>query len=166
VPRRSSASPHPERAPRRWALRLVATGAGLGYLPMAPGSAASLVGALLCYPLLYLGWPLYFGAAIVLSAIAVYASDRVAAELGQADPPQVVIDEMAGMWLAALAIPPHAYDLVAVLLLFRLFDVVKPVPIPLFERFAGGWGIVLDDVVAGLLARAAWWLLKVNFDFL
>jgi phosphatidylglycerophosphatase A len=49
--------------------------------------------------------------------------------------------------------------------LFRLFDVVKPAPIPRLERLSGGFGVVADDVAAGLLARATWWLLKVNFDF-
>jgi phosphatidylglycerophosphatase A len=116
--------------------------------------------------LLYLPWPVYLGAAIVLTAIAVWAAGRMAAELGQPDPPQVVIDEMAGMWLAAIALPPTLYDLAAVFLLFRFIDVVKPAPIPRLERLRGGLGIVADDVAAGLLARAMWWLLKANFDFL
>ena len=71
-----------------------------------------------------------------------------------------------GMWFAALLLPSSLYDLTAVFLLFRLFDVVKPLFIPRLERLPGGWGIVADDVAAGLLARATWWLLKVNFTFL
>jgi phosphatidylglycerophosphatase A len=70
------------------------------------------------------------------------------------------------MCVATLVLPLRAYDLCAVFLLFRLFDVVKPAPIPRLERLPGGFGVVADDVAAGLLARATWWLLKVNFDFL
>jgi phosphatidylglycerophosphatase A len=86
--------------------------------------------------------------------------------MGQADPPRVIIDEFVGMWIAVLALPAQWYDLTAVFLLFRVFDVVKPAPIPRLERLPWGLGIVADDVAAGLLARVTWWLLKANFDFL
>jgi phosphatidylglycerophosphatase A len=148
------------------ALRLLATGAGLGNLPFAPGTAASLLAAVLCFPLLGLPWPLYLGTAFLLVLLAVWAADRVAAEMGQPDPAPIVIDEIAGMWMAGIALPPQPYDLAAVFLLFRLFDVVKPAPIPRLARLTGGLGIVGDDLAAGLLARATWWLLKANFDFL
>lgn len=148
------------------ALRLVATGAGLGHLPVAPGTAGSLLGAALCFPLLSLPWPVYLGAAILLTVLAVWVAGQVASDAGQPDPAHVVIDEMAGMWVAAIALSPGLYDVAAVFLLFRLMDVVKPAPIPRLERLPGGLGIVADDVAAGLLARAAWWLLKANFDFL
>lgn len=148
------------------ALRLVATGAGLGHLPVAPGTAGSLLGAALCFPLLSLPWPVYLGAAILLAVLAVWVAGRVASDAGQPDPAHVVIDEMAGMWVAAIALSPRLYDVAAVFLLFRLMDVVKPAPIPRLERLPGGLGIVADDVAAGLLARAAWWLLQANFDFL
>ncbi|MFI5340546.1 MAG: phosphatidylglycerophosphatase A [Candidatus Methylomirabilales bacterium] len=164
--KRAPAAPSREQTRTGGALRFLATGAGVGYCPLAPGTAGSLLGAVLCFPFLYLPWPVYLGATLVLTAIAVWAADRVAAELGHPDPPQVVIDEIAGMWLAAVALPPTLYDLTAVFLLFRLMDVVKPAPIPRLERLRGGLGIVADDVAAALLARVMWWLLKANFDFL
>ncbi len=164
--KRAPAAPPRERTRTGGALRFLATGAGVGYAPLAPGTAGSLLGAVLCFPFLYLPWPLYLGAALVLTAIAVWAADRVAAESGHSDPPQVVIDEIAGMWLAAVALPPTLYDLTAVFLLFRLIDVVKPAPIPRLERLRGGLGIVADDAAAAILARVMWWLLKANFDFL
>jgi phosphatidylglycerophosphatase A len=148
------------------ALRLVATGAGVGHFPFAPGTAGSLLGAILCFPLVYLPWPVYLAATLALAGLAVWAAGQVAAELGQPDPSEIVIDEIAGMWVAAIALPPTLYDFTAVFLLFRLMDVVKPAPIPRLERLGGGLGIVADDVAAGLLARAMWWLLKANFDFL
>jgi phosphatidylglycerophosphatase A len=148
------------------AVRLLATAGGLGYLPLAPGTYGSALGAVLCLPLLSLPWPVLAAAALVLTAVAVWAAGQVAAARGISDPSEVVIDEVAGMWWAALLLPATPYDLVAVFLLFRLFDVVKPAPIPRLERLPGGLGIVADDVAAGLLARVAWWLLKINFDFL
>ena len=146
--------------------QLVATAGGLGGVPLAPGTVGSLVGAGLCIPLLRLGWPLHLAATALLTVVAVVASGRAAVELGQADPPQVIVDEIVGMWFAALALRPDLYDLGAVFLLFRIFDVVKPAPLPRLERLPGGLGIVADDVAAGLLARVAWWLLQANFDFL
>jgi len=147
-------------------VQFVATAGGLGRIPRAPGTLGSLIGAALCLPLLGLGWPLHLAATVVLCGAALVASGRAAAELGQPDPPQVVIDEIAGMSVALLALPFQWYDLGAVFLLFRLFDVVKPAPIPRLERLPGGFGIVADDIAAGLLARVTWWLLKANFDFL
>jgi phosphatidylglycerophosphatase A len=147
-------------------LRLLASGGGVGHVPFASGTAGSLLGAALCFPLLHLPWPVYLGATLFLTGLAVWAAGRVAAELHHPDPPQVVIDEMAGMWVAAIALPPTLYDVTVVFLLFRLMDVVKPAPIPRLERLRGGLGIVADDVAAGLLARAMWWLLQANFDFL
>jgi len=147
-------------------VQFVATAGGLGRIPRAPGTLGSLIGAALCLPLLGLGWPLHLAATVVLCGAALVASGRAAAELGQPDPPQVIIDEIAGMSVALLALPFRWYDLGAVFLLFRLFDVVKPAPIPRLERLPGGFGIVADDIAAGLLARVTWWLLKANFDFL
>ena len=119
----------------------------------------------LCLPLLQLGWVVHLAAAGLLAVVAVIVCHRAAEEFGHPDPSPVVIDEVLGMWCAALMVPVRAYDLCAVFLLFRLFDVVKPAPISRLERLPGGFGIVADDVAAGLLARAAWWLLKANFDF-
>jgi len=153
-------------SPAMSTMQFVATAGGLGRIPRASGTVGSLIGAALCLPLLGLGWPLHLAATVVLCAAALVVSGRAAAELGQPDPPQVIIDEMAGMCVAMLALPLHWYDLCAVFLLFRLFDVVKPAPIPRLERLPGGFGIVADDIAAGLLARVTWWLLKANFDFL
>jgi phosphatidylglycerophosphatase A len=150
----------------RSALRLIATGGGIGQLPLAPGTAGSLLGAALCFPLLRLPWPVYLGATLLLTGVAVWTAGRVAAEMRRPDPPQIVIDEIAGMWFAAILLPPTLYDVAVCLLLFRLMDVVKPAPLPRLERLPGGFGIVADDVAAGLLARVMWWLLRINFEFL
>lgn len=146
--------------------QLVATAGGLGRIPLAPGTVGSLVGAALCVPLLRLGWPVHLAAAAALCGVAVAVAGKAAAELGEPDPPRVIIDEIAGMCVAMVALPLQWHDVGAVFLLFRLFDVVKPAPIPRLERLGGGLGIVADDVAAGALARVTWWLLQANFDFL
>ncbi|HTU02407.1 MAG TPA: phosphatidylglycerophosphatase A [Candidatus Sulfotelmatobacter sp.] len=157
----------PARPPAaRSALTRVATLGGIGYTPVMPGTAGSLVGAATCFPLLGLDWRLYLVCVLLVSLGGVYTSTQVARGLGEADPPWIVIDELAGMWTAAIGLPASLYELAAVFLLFRLFDVVKPAPIPRLERLPGGLGIVADDLAAGLLAAATWWLLKANFDFL
>jgi phosphatidylglycerophosphatase A len=159
-----AAEAKPARA--RGLVQWLAAGGGLGYVPGMPGTAGSLLGAALCLPLLGLDWRLHLGAALLVAGGAGWIAARAAAELGRPDPPEIVVDEVAGMLLAALALPATAYDLTAAFLLFRLFDVVKPSPLPYLERLPGGLGILADDLAAGLLARATWWLLKVNFDFL
>jgi len=139
---------------------------GLGKSPLAPGTLGSLVGGLLCLPLLLLPWPAHLAAAAMVAGVAVWAAGQTAAALGRPDPQVVILDETAGMLLAAILLPATPYELAAAFLLFRLFDVVKPGPLERLERLPGGWGIVLDDLAAGLLARGSWWLLKQNFDFL
>ena len=95
-----------------------------------------------------------------LTALAVWSSKRAGAAWGVIDHPAIVIDEFAGLWLAAL-IPmsvltldlPGMPLLVGSLLLFRLFDIVKPWPVSALERgVPGAWGVVLDDVAAGAMA--------------
>ncbi|MBI4537814.1 MAG: phosphatidylglycerophosphatase A [candidate division NC10 bacterium] len=150
--------------PLPWA---IATVGGLGRVPLLPGTAGSLLGAALCLPFLFLlPWPVHVAAAAVLAGVAIWASGVATGGLGERDLPVIVIDEAAGMLAAGIALPATMYDLAAAFLLFRLFDVVKPGPLERLERLPGGWGIVLDDLAAGLLARATWWLLKQNFEFL
>ncbi len=164
--------PSRTRAPRSTApaergLVLVAVAGGLGYVPVAPGTAGSLLGVGLAIPLLlFLDWPVYLFAALAFTVLAAFVCTAAARALSDPDPPAVVIDEVAGMLLAAIAVPVTPYELGAVFLLFRVFDIVKPAPLPRLERLPGGLGIIADDVAAGLLARFTWWLLKVNFDFL
>ena len=149
---------------------LLATGLGSGLLPKAPGTWGSLLAVLLAEGL----FDLYgIGAVALLAALAtafgVPASARVAALLGRKDPPQVVIDEVAGQALAlallhlalpAVAPPTLRWGLVALAFgLFRLLDVVKPGPIDRVQSLPGGWGVMVDDLLAGLgagiLAAAA-----------
>jgi len=132
----------------------IGTWFGCGLSPFAPGTAGSL-GALLPAILLarYAGWrPLHFAAlALVLTAPGIWAAGRVEEAVGEKDPGKVVIDEVLGQWLTlAGAATLNLKSWLAAFVLFRLFDIWKPFPVRQLEALPGGWGIVADDLMAGL----------------
>jgi phosphatidylglycerophosphatase A len=152
---------------------LLATAGGLGYSPVAPGTAGSLAAVALFAaaqtvldPALFLF--AYSGGAVALAAIAFWSAARAMPRWQSKDPQAIVIDEVAGQWLAyggwalgaaaglaGAAGAARWKSLLAGFILFRLFDVLKPFPVRAAERVPGAAGIVLDDVVAGLYAALA-----------
>jgi phosphatidylglycerophosphatase A len=135
---------------------LIATGFYSGYLPKAPGTWGSLVGLLLF--LLLQNLSLHFYSAVVagLFIVGSFAAGETEKILDTRDPGIVVVDEIVGMLIALTAIPLTPLNLLLGFILFRIFDIVKPFPIRLIDqRFHGGLGIMLDDVVAGIYALVA-----------
>jgi phosphatidylglycerophosphatase A len=146
--------------------RALATVGGLGDRLPAPGTTVgSLVGAVLywgaAWGLPHPTWAVALGGLVVLLPISVWACGAEAVRREVADPGPVVLDEVAGQWLALAVVsllrgePPNLWAVGAAFFLFRAFDVVKPRPISSLERLPGGWGIVADDLAAGLAAGAA-----------
>ncbi len=137
------------------AARTLATFFGVGLFPLVPGTAASAVAALAYKLALHgLAAPLYVLLVGALFLAGAAAASACAAELGSPDPGRVVVDEVCGQ-LVALAFLPSGWVPVAVsFALFRVFDIIKPWPIRTLERLPGGWGIMADDVGAGLAAAA------------
>jgi phosphatidylglycerophosphatase A len=133
--------------------RFVATGLGSGYSPVAPGTAGSIVGLLLFLPLARVGWPWQLAATAAVALVGALAAGRVARAVGRKDPGLVVVDEVAGQWVTFLALPFTPVIALAGFLLFRLMDIVKPWPARDLERLPGGWGIMADDVAAGIYAH-------------
>jgi phosphatidylglycerophosphatase A len=135
-----------------WLARVLATWFGCGLVPKAPGTVGTL-GALPLYLLLVRGGPLVVAAgALAVTLLAVAVSHRVVRLVGMKDPQIICIDEVAGV-LVPLAVVPRTLGWVAAaVVLFRLFDITKPPPARACERLPGGWGVVMDDVVAGLWA--------------
>ncbi len=133
--------------------RILSTFFGLGFFPKAPGTAASAV-AVVLYRLAVHGlpWPWYVLFLLALFALGHVVSTAYAAELGQADPQQIVIDEAFGQFLALFLVPSRWLPMVLAFVFFRFFDIVKPGPIRRLEDFPGGWGIMADDAGAGLAA--------------
>ena len=138
----------------------LATGLGAGRLPVAPGTAGSILGLGYWWLLLSLSpsvW-FYLGVCAVGIVFGVWCSGRAAQILREHDPRTVVIDEIVAVPIALFGLEPHGSNLWLVVLafvLFRVFDVWKPTPIRQVQRWPGGVGIVADDVLAAAYACAA-----------
>ena len=141
---------------------LVATVGGVGYTPLAPGTAGSAIAILVLWlvPFSFAGLVVFL---MVVTIAGVWASHVAEPHLGSKDPGEIVIDEVAGMTLSILVLPRTLPVLLAGFVLFRLFDVVKPFPAGRSQRLPGGVGVMTDDLVAGLYALAV--LLVVRWAF-
>jgi phosphatidylglycerophosphatase A len=137
------------------AARVVATAFGSGYSPFAPGTAGSAVGVVLFWPLARWPWPWQLAAAAALFFVGVAAAGHMARRVGDEDPGVVVVDEVAGQWVSLAGLPFTPAVALAGFVLFRVVDVVKPWPARDLERLRGGWGIMADDIAAGVLANLA-----------
>ncbi|MDW5267095.1 MULTISPECIES: phosphatidylglycerophosphatase A [Acidobacteriaceae] len=138
---------------------LIGTFFGAGLLKPGPGTYGSIAAVLLwfiaahIFPVSSLWLTIAtIIAAIIVTLIGIPAATIVARESGREDPGHVVIDEVAGQLIALIAIPADWQHAALSLLLFRLFDILKPPPIRQLERLPEGTGIMLDDVAAGILA--------------
>ena len=144
--------------------RLIATTLGIGYIRKGGGTVASV----LCCAVWYLLQPgpaspevagsadyALVGPLLItgfITTIGIWSATVVEPQWGK-DSYRVVIDEVAGMCLSLLFIPIHLKTLLAGLVLFRLFDILKPFGIRRLEKLSGGWGVMLDDLLAGLYAN-------------
>lgn len=144
---------------------IVSTGLFSGYLPKAPGTWGSIFAVLICFiiarllpneGLIYLGpipvswWAL--SVALVTTAVGIYASGIYAAEWREDDPGEVVVDEYAGIFFACALVPASPIAYIAAFIFFRFFDITKPGFIHKLQDLPGGYGIVVDDVAAGIAA--------------
>ena len=134
---------------------LFGTAAGLGLFPVAPATLASLVAVVV-----YWAVPLDSGSPgfLVLAGASVVIGPWACGSLTSSDDPdpkRAVWDEVAGMWLTCLFLPKTLIWLAAAFLVFRVLDVLKPWPIRQYERLPGGYGIMADDVAAGVIGAAA-----------
>jgi phosphatidylglycerophosphatase A len=138
-----------------WTARVIASWFGCGLSPRAPGTVGSL-GAIPLYLLVVRGGqPCVAAAAVVVTLVGVWAATVVSRELGVKDPQRVVVDEVAGMLVTMLPMASASWrSVLAGFVLFRLFDILKPWPIRRLEALPEGWGIVLDDVAAGMMGAA------------
>ena len=130
--------------------RFIAAGFGTGYAPVAAGTVASVAAALSGAALLQAS-PLLLWLAALLATAGGYIAVQRAGVKG--DPGWVVIDEFAGQWITLLALTrPTVLGLIAAFLLFRLFDITKLGPVGWADRQHGAFGIMADDLIAGIIA--------------
>ncbi len=144
-------------------VHFLALGCGLGLAPKAPGTFGTLAALPLFYLLQNLALSHYLLVVVVLFVLGIYLCDRTARDMGEHDHPAIVWDEVVGMLITMAALPAGWIWWVVAFVAFRLFDIVKPWPIRLLDKHVhGGFGIMIDDVLAGLFALAvvqgcAWW---------
>lgn len=146
--------PPPARihSPLDYAALAIAT-FGVGYLPLIPGTFGSMVGVAIF--LLLVNWPLQVFFIPVIVVLGVWAASRTEQLLGKKDPGKVVVDEVAGQMISLLPLSfladgPWFVWVIVSFNLFRLFDIFKPYPARRFEALPGGFGIMADDLVAGI----------------
>jgi len=158
-----------KREKTRWAFA-VATFFGAGYGKPGPGTWGSVAAVLLWAAYAYFAHPtphtlllLLLGGIVLAIVFGVPAAAIAEREIGRPDPGFVVIDEVAGQWIALIGCPLDIRHALIALVLFRLFDIVKPFPARQLERLPAGWGIVFDDVAAGLYALGVASLLRIWF---
>ncbi len=133
----------------------IATGAGSGYLPKAPGTWGSLVGVFLWIFFSRLTVPVYLISLLVLFFVGVLCAGATEKIMGSGDPGLVVIDEIVGQLLTFILVPLTPLNALLGFCLFRLFDILKPFPVGWFDQHIhGGLGIMLDDIIAGFYALA------------
>ena len=135
--------------------KLIATAFGLGYSPIAPGTMGA-IGGIAVYLLIINSLSqvnMILGLLIILFLfLGIIASNKLESEWGK-DPSKIVIDEVVGVWIALLFIPSEWQYTLGAFLLFRFFDIVKPLYIKRAEKLKGGWGVMFDDVLAGIYAN-------------
>jgi phosphatidylglycerophosphatase A len=146
----------------RYICFLFATGFGVGYSPLAPGTAGSLLTLLIFYFLYPLPLWVIILTLLFLFFLGIYSAGIVEKEKGK-DPSIVVIDEMVGMGISLISIPPDRILFPVAFLLFRFFDIMKPPPINSSQKLPGAWGIMMDDVVAGAYTLIITHLVKIIF---
>lgn len=164
----SATVPAHERQTRTLWAWAVATFFGAGFGKPGPGTYGS-VAAMLLWALAAIGLHVSHQLLLILLvsgiflsvALGVPAASIAARESGRHDPGFVVIDEVAGQWITLLFSPADWRHGVIALILFRLFDITKPFPVRRLERLPAGWGIVFDDVAAGLYALCVASLLRI-----
>jgi phosphatidylglycerophosphatase A len=142
---------------------LIATGAGVGFAPVAPGTfgaiealAIFIATSALLADNMRAHLLLLVALNIILFAIGVWSASRACHISKLEDPSQVVIDEVSGQLIALtpVAIAPSVVGVIVAFVLFRLFDIFKPYPIRKLERLRAGWGVMADDGLAGIYAAA------------
>ena len=132
-------------------VHFIAFGFGAGLAPRAPGTFGTLVAVVPAWWCFALPWPVRLGVVAAVVAVGVWICGASARRLGVHDHPGIVLDEVAGLLLTALAVPEKSFFWFALaFVLFRVFDILKPWPAGAFERLPGGIGVMADDGMAAI----------------
>ncbi len=140
--------------------KTIATGFGSGFTPIAPGTAGAALGCLLLGSYQYfigqtatISFQIsFFVLILITTVVGAICTHRLEPEWGE-DPSKVVVDEIIGVWITLLFVPLSWQNILIGFVLFRLFDIYKPLGIRKLEAIPKGWGVMLDDVLAGIYAN-------------
>jgi phosphatidylglycerophosphatase A len=139
---------------RKHIIFFLSTGAYSGYFPKMPGTAGSAAGIVFYLFLSLFNLPTYLTVTVLFIILSVWISGEAEKLYKKKDPPEVVIDEIVGYLITMATFPPEWKYIIAGFVLFRVFDILKPYPANrINEQGKGGYGIVFDDVVAGIYAN-------------
>jgi phosphatidylglycerophosphatase A len=144
--------------------KFVATAGGIGYLPWAPGTwaaAATSIAWLFIFNISGINFIFQIFIFLFVFIAGTYFSGKIIDNIDK-DPSHIVIDEVAGMCLTFLFITPTFQNILVGFFLFRFFDIAKPFGIRSMEKISGGWGIMLDDILAGIYSNIILRLLIVT----
>jgi len=151
---------------KEFLVKFIATGYGSGYAPIIPGTFGTLAAFPIFWAMTYLIFPVYIAVTVIISLIGIWAAGEAEKLFGVKDPHPVVIDEIAGLLTAMLFLPFQIKYLLIAFVIFRVFDVLKPWPCFQIQSLDGGWGIMLDDLIAGLYTGGSIWLFVKCYRYL
>lgn len=136
-------------------LYAIATGGGLGYLPIVPGTWGTLGGIILYVLIWTFSWPVYIIVTLITFFVGCWICEKVSQDMGICDHGSVVWDEIVGYCISMFGVPFGLYWMFAGFVLFRLFDIIKPWPICVVDRkMKNGFGMMFDDALAGIAVCA------------
>ena len=141
----------------RPSLAYLATLGPIGHLRPAPGTIGSAIGVISGYLIASYGAGLLAAATLLVTVLGTFAADAYGQTTGRKDAPEVIIDEVAGQWIALIILPLDPLWFAAGFILFRFFDITKLGPVGMAEALPDGVGVMADDIVAGLLAALCLW---------
>jgi len=148
-----------------WFHKTAASIFGIGYCK--GGGTLAAIACCICWYLAWSGHPFPTYALVItgiIIGIGIWAGNNVEAQWGK-DSSRVVIDEVAGMAITLLFLPVTVKYIIAGLALFRFFDIVKPFYIKRMEKLPGGWGVMFDDILAGVYSNIVLWIAVIVFHF-
>jgi phosphatidylglycerophosphatase A len=138
------------------------TGFFTGFVPFAPGTIGTITGIiifLLTSKLSPLQQSMLF---LLYFSLSIIATKKAILFLKSTDPPQIVCDEIIGIWISLMFFKPNVKTIILGFILFRLLDILKPFPIKHFEKLPGAFGIIADDLIAGLFTKGLLWLILTH----
>ena len=146
-------SPQPPPTPLLRFVILLAAGFGAGFSPVVPGTMGTLVAIPIYYFISSISTPLYEVTLATFFFLSSWIAGQAERHWDKKDDRRIVIDEIMGFLVTMLWVPKSLFFIIAGFILFRFFDILKPFPIRHLERVKSGYGVVLDDILAGIYSN-------------